>query len=92
MKTYTFTPIFFIVLVSISARADVKFEFLFRHQALEKEFKYQLSVPEHDYEIAFEKASLECFHHFKNKKHTISNEETMDLIDTCANPVVNTIK
>jgi len=92
MKRYRITSILSILLISVSVRANVKFEFLFQHPTSEKEFKYQAAATEQDYEVVFEKASFECFGYFKNKNQIISNEEASDIIDTCANPIVKTVK
>jgi hypothetical protein len=73
-------------------QASTQFEFLFQHPNHQKEFKLRISAPEQDYPLVFEKASLECFHHFKKNNQPIDEEESLDLIDTCANPVVKTAK
>jgi hypothetical protein len=75
------------------AIASTQFEFLFHYPTFQKDFKFKVEVAsENDYEKAFEKASLECFQYFKNGNRSIGEDETSDLIDSCANPVVKTIK
>jgi len=72
--------------------ANKLYEFRFQYPTQAREFTISITAPEQEFEVAFEKASLECYHHFKSKNQTIGEEETLDLADTCANPNVSSSK
>jgi hypothetical protein len=46
---------------------------------------YEISQSSGTYEEAFERASKDCFRHFKNGQR-LSEDQGLDIIDVCANP------
>lgn len=54
-----------------------------RDQPASVKFEYRASAP--TYEVAFKQAAQACFRHFKADRR-LSEDEGLDIIDTCANP------
>jgi hypothetical protein len=80
---------------SESESQKYSFAFTFQHPHNEKIFKVQIQGEEHEFESLFEQASLKCYNHFKEnlkslkKNNFDDHEDSLDLIDTCANPQIH---
>ncbi len=90
--TFVFMTFSFYTLISLTqtlkaeAASSTHWEFEFTTPQKES-FKIIVKAPIDDQQSAFNKAALECGSKMMNSK-SISDEKTMDIIDTCANPKV----
>lgn len=58
-------------------------EYTFKFKMKVGTFEYARKAP--TYEEAYEAAAQACFKHFKGGRH-VSEDQGLDIIDTCANP------
>jgi hypothetical protein len=60
-----------------------KKEYSFKFKMKSGTFEYSRTAP--TYDEAYEAAAQACFKHFKGSRH-VSEDDGLDIIDTCANP------
>lgn len=87
MKTSYLLILAGLLALSPSLWANSNLEFIFFHKNLNQEFKFHLKQGA-QFEDAFETAAMACLNHFKKQTSPDTEDARLDLIDTCANPIV----
>lgn len=64
---------------SLASASEYSFVYRFEKELLE------LKIEGESYEVAYDRAALKCFKHFKRGQF-LKEERGLDIIDVCANP------